>query len=92
MRISGKELHVILHQGIFTKTDVANEVSISKVVLRLTASYSMLTVTLYSSEGCVPSGLDFEATGDYVVHYFVSKYLLQAFQVAVNVMWALFCG
>ena len=48
MHISGKELHVILHQGIFTKTDVANEVSISKVVLRLTASYSMPTVTLYS--------------------------------------------
>ena len=57
-------------------TDVANEVSIPKVVLRLTASYGMRTIRSYSSECCVPSGLDFEAAGDYVVRHFVSNYLL----------------
>ena len=72
--------------------NVANEVSIPKVVSRLTASYSMLTVTLYSSECCVPSGLDFEAAGDSVVRYFVFNYLLQGLQVVVNMTWALFCG
>ena len=70
--------------------DVANEVSIPKVVSRLTVSYSMLTVTSYSSECCMASGLDFEAAGDYVVRYFVSNYLLRGLQVAVNMMWALF--
>ena len=39
-----------------------------------TASYTMLTVTLCRSECCVQSGLDFEATGDSVVSYFVSNY------------------
>ena len=60
--------------------DAANEVSIPKVVLRLTSSYmySMLTVTLYSSECCVLSGLDFEATGDSVLHYFVSNLCLKS--------------
>ena len=65
-----------LIQGTFAQTDVANEVSTPKVVSRLTASYSMLTITLYSSECYVLSGLDFEAAGDSVVHYFVSNYLL----------------
>ena len=92
MRISGKTLRVILYQGIFAWTDVANEVNIPKVVSRLTASYSMLTITLYSSECCVPSGLDFEAAGDYVVNYFVSNYLLRGLQVTVNVTWALVRG
>ena len=50
----------------------------------------MLTITSYSSECCVPSGLDFEAIGDYVVHYFVFNYLLRGLQVAVNMTWALF--
>ena len=36
----------------------------------------MLTVTSYSSDCCVPSRLDFEAAGDYVVRYFVYNYLL----------------
>ena len=92
MRISGKKLRVILHQGIFAWTDVANEVSIPKVVLRLTASYSMRTITSYSSECCVPSRLDFEAAGDYIVCYFVSNYLLWGLQVAVNMTWTLFYG
>ena len=78
-----------LIQGMFTYTDVANEVRFPKVVSRLTTSYSMLTVTSYSSECCVPSGLDFEAAGDSVVHYFVPNYLLQ---VSVNMTWALFRG
>ena len=52
----------------------------------------MLTVTSYSSECCMPSGLDFEAAGDYVVCYFVSNYLLQGLKVAVNMTWALFRG
>ena len=72
--------------------DVANEVSIPKIVSRLAASYSMLTVTSYSSECCMPSGLDFEAADDYVVHYFVSNYLLRGLQVTVNMTWALFRG
>ena len=52
----------------------------------------MLTVTSYGSECCVPSGLDFEAAGVYVVRYFVSNYLLQGLEIAVNMMWALFRG
>ena len=40
----------------------------------------------------MPSGLDFEAAGDYIVCYFVSNYLLQGLKVAVNMTWALFCG
>ena len=52
----------------------------------------MLTVTSYSSECCVLSGIDFEAAGDSVVRYFVSNYLLQGLQVVVNMMWALFRG
>ena len=52
----------------------------------------MLTVTSYSAECCAPSGLDFEATGDSVVQYFVPNYLLQELQVAVNMTWALFHG
>ena len=55
--------------------DVANEVSIPKVVSRLTASYSMLTVTSYTSECCVPSGLNFEAAGDYAVRYYLLQVL-----------------
>ena len=55
-------------------------------------SYTMLTVTSCRSECCVLSGLDFEATGDSVVHYFVCNYLLQGLQVAVNMTWALFRG
>ena len=50
--------------------DVANEVSIPKIVSRLTASYSILTITSYSFECCVPSGLDLEAADDSVVCYF----------------------
>ena len=46
--------------------DVANEVSIPKVVSRLTVSYSKLTITSYSSEYCVASGLDL-VTGDYIL-------------------------
>ena len=34
----------------------------------------MLTVTLCRSECYVPSGLNFEATSDSVVRYFVSNY------------------
>ena len=30
-----------------------------------------------NSECCVPSGLDFEAAGDSVVHYFVSNYTVR---------------
>ena len=82
MRISGKKLYVILH--------VANEVSIPKVVSRLTVSYSMLTVTSYSSECCVPSGINFKAPGDSIVRYFVSNYLLRGLRVVVNMTWALF--
>ena len=67
-------------------------VSTPKVVSRLTASYSMLTITSYSLECCVLSGLDFEATGDYVVRYFVSNYLLRGLLVAVNMTWALYLG
>ena len=40
----------------------------------------------------MPSGLDFEAAGDFVVPYFVSNYLLRRLRVTVNMMWALFCG
>ena len=65
---------------------------ISKVVSRQTASYSLFTATSYSSECCVPPGLDFEAADDYVVRYFVSNYLLRGLQVAVNMTWALFRG
>ena len=57
-----------------------------------TASYTMFTVTSCRSECCVPSGLNFDAPGDSVVRYFVSKYLLQGLQIAVNMMWALFHG
>ena len=47
----------------------------------------MLTVTSYSSECGVPSGLNFKAAGDYVVCYFVSNYLLRGLQVVVNMTW-----
>ena len=73
-----------LIQGIFALKDVANALS--------TASYTMLTVTSYRSECCVPSGLDFEAAGDSAVRYFVSNYWLQGLRVAVNMTWALFRG
>ena len=52
----------------------------------------MFTVALCRAEGCVPSGLAFEAAGDSVVHYFVSNYLLRGLRVAVNMMSALFRG
>ena len=52
----------------------------------------MLTVTSYSSEHCVPSGLDFEAAGDSVVGYFVLNYLIRGLQVVVNMTWVLFPG
>ena len=62
--------------------DVANAVR--------TVSYTMLTVTWCRSECCVPSGLDFEAAGDSVVHYFVSNYLLRGLRTALDMTWALF--
>ena len=69
--------------------DVANEVSIPKVVSRLTASYSKLTITSYSSEYCVASGLDL-VTGDYIL---IILYPIMGFnQVTVNMTWALFHG
>ena len=40
----------------------------------------------------MPSGPDFEPTGDCIVCYFVSNYLLQGLRVAVNMMWELFRG
>ena len=52
----------------------------------------MLTVTSCLSECCVLSGLDFEDTGDSVVHYFVCNYLLRGLRVVVNLTWALFRG
>ena len=52
----------------------------------------MLTVTSCHLECCVPSGFDFEAAGDSVVHYFVCNYLLQGLQDAVNMTWAPFHG
>ena len=44
------------------------------------------------SECCVPSGLNFEAAGDSIAHYFVCNYLLRGLRVAVNMTWALFRG
>ena len=76
---------------MFASTNMA-EVSIHKLVSRLTASYSILTVTLFSSECCVPSGLHFETTSGSVVRYFVSNYLLRGLRVIVNMTWALFHG
>ena len=70
-----KKLHVILHQrkGIFAYTDVANAVH--------TASTTTLTVTWCRSKCCVSSGLKFEATGGYIVHYCFLNYLLRAHRV-----------
>ena len=75
MRISGKKLLEYFteintrHICVDERECDENEVSIPKVVSRLTIGYSMLTVTSYSSECCVPSGLDFEAARDSVVRY-----------------------
>ena len=52
----------------------------------------MLTVNSCRSECCVPSGLDVEAAGGSIVHYFVCNYLLRGLPVAVNMTWALFRG
>ena len=67
--------------------DVANMVC--------TANYTTLTATWCRSECCAPSGLNFEARGGSVVHYYLSNHLLWGHQVAVNMTWALFvvkCG
>ena len=54
------------------------------------ASYSMLTVTWWRSDCCVPSGLNFEAAGGFIVHYCLSNYLLRGHQVTVNMTWPFF--
>ena len=59
--------------------DVANEVSIPKVVS--IASYSMLTVIHRTVRSVVCHQ---DSTGDYIVRYFVSNYLLRGLQAAVN--------
>ena len=52
------------------------------------ATPCMLTVIWCHSECCVPSGLDIEAAGGSVVHYY--NLLLWGHQITGNMTWALF--
>ena len=54
-----------------------------------TARYTMFTATWCYSECCVPSGFNFEPTGDSVVRCCSSNYLDQGHRVTVNMTWAL---